>query len=178
MPTAEVVSIHWRGVSTKLLRPARFLNPSNSRGFEIRVIQSLPHAKEFLGVTVSHPILDDVIGACRFPSGEASGDEGWLLKLELRKEVAPGWTATGFIDGGEIRQHKRTWAGWTTTNQPNRYGLAGAGIGLNWNKPGDFSMQLALAAPLGRHPGKTAAGKNQDGSAREARAWLRLAKYF
>ncbi|GAB1394403.1 ShlB/FhaC/HecB family hemolysin secretion/activation protein [Rhodocyclaceae bacterium] len=124
-------------------------------------------------------VLGGPNGVRAYPVSEAGGDEGWLLTLELRKEVSPGWTAMGFLDGGEIRQHKRPWAGWNAGgNVPNRYGLAGAGIGLNWNKPGDYSVQLTLAAPLGGHPGKTAAGKNQDGSAREARAWLRATKYF
>ena len=33
-PMAWVASIHCRGVNTKLLRPALFLNPSNSRGLK------------------------------------------------------------------------------------------------------------------------------------------------
>lgn len=118
-------------------------------------------------------------GVRAYPVSEASGDQGWLLKLELRKPVAPGWTALGFIDGGGIRQHKHIWAGWQGGgNIPNRYELAGAGIGLAWSAPGDFSIQITLASPLGSHPGKTAAGKNQDGSARETRAWLRVTKFF
>ena len=40
--------------------------PLEFEGFKIRVIQALPNAKEFHGVPVSHPILDDVIRACRF----------------------------------------------------------------------------------------------------------------
>jgi hypothetical protein len=40
--------------------------PLEFEGFEIRVIQALPHAKEFHGVAVPHPILDDVIRACGF----------------------------------------------------------------------------------------------------------------
>ncbi|MFZ3019050.1 MAG: ShlB/FhaC/HecB family hemolysin secretion/activation protein [Gallionella sp.] len=118
-------------------------------------------------------------GVRAYPVSEASGDAGWLLNLELRKELADGWRAFGFVDGGEIRQHSNPWAGWDAgSGQPNSYSLMGAGFGIAWNRPGDIALQLTLATPVGNHPGKTATGKNQDGSTSEARAWLRIAKYF
>lgn len=118
-------------------------------------------------------------GVRAYPVNEAAGDEGWLLNLELRKELGNGWNALALLDAGEVRQHSNEWAGWQGgSSAPNRYGLAGAGFGVGWKKPGDIALQLTVAAPLGSNPGQTAAGRNQDGSARGPRGWLRIVKYF
>lgn len=118
-------------------------------------------------------------GIRAYPVNEAAGDAGWLLNLELRRDLGDGWHALALLDAGEVRQHASEWAGWQgAAGAPNRYGLAGAGFGLGWNKPGDIALQLTLATPLGGNPGQTAAGRNQDGRARGTRGWLRLAKYF
>lgn len=118
-------------------------------------------------------------GVRAYPVNEASGDAGWLLNLELRKELGEGWNALALLDAGEIRQHRNEWAGWQGgASTPNHYGLAGAGFGVGWNKPGDIALQLTVAAPLGGNPGQTTAGRNQDGSARGTRGWLRLTKLF
>lgn len=118
-------------------------------------------------------------GVRAYPVNEASGDEGWLARVEVAQALGAGWSWLGFVDAGGIRQHRRPWAGWDGgSGQPNRYELAGAGLGLIWQRPGEWNAQLTLAAPLGNHPGKTADGKNQDGSRREARAWLRVVKHF
>jgi hemolysin activation/secretion protein len=117
-------------------------------------------------------------GVRAYPVNEASGDEGWLLNIELRRNFGP-WTAFLFADAGEIRLHRDEWPGWQGGGTAiNRYGLAGAGFGLAWARPGDLAVQLTLAAPLGGNPGRTATGRNQDGSAHGARGWLRLVKYF
>jgi hemolysin activation/secretion protein len=124
-------------------------------------------------------VLGGPDGVRAYPVNEAAGDEGWLLKLELRKNLGD-WTAFLLADAGEIRQYRNEWPGrqGTGNTAPNRYGLAGAGFGLAWAKPGDLAVQLTFAAPLGANPGHTAAGRNQDGSARAPRGWLRLVKYF
>lgn len=118
-------------------------------------------------------------GVRAYPVNEAAGDAGWLLNLELRKDLGDGWHALALLDAGEVQQHASVWSGWQAgASAPNRYGLAGAGFGLGWNKPGDIALQLTLSAPLGNNPGQTAAGRNQDGSARGPRGWLRVVKYF
>jgi hemolysin activation/secretion protein len=118
-------------------------------------------------------------GVRAYPVNEAVGDEGWLLNVELRNELGNNWRVFGFYDSGEVLQHRNTWAGWQGgSSTPNRYALSGTGLGLAWAKPGDLSVVLTLAEPVGDHPGKTTADKNQDGSARETRAWLRVSKFF
>lgn len=118
-------------------------------------------------------------GVRAYPVGEGAGDEGWLLNLELRRELGDGWNALALLDVGEVRQYRQPWSNWQAGGTAaNRYTLAGAGLGFGWSKPGDIAVQLTLAAPLGPNPGRTAAGRNQDGSAGGPRAWLRLTKYF
>lgn len=50
----------------KAIQTRPISKPLEFEGFKIWVVQALPHAKEFHGVSVSHPILDYVIGASRF----------------------------------------------------------------------------------------------------------------
>lgn len=125
-------------------------------------------------------VLGGPAGVRAYPVNEGAGDEGWLFNLELRRELWPGWQVFGLLDSGQIYQHRNEWVGWQGgTTIPNRYRLSGAGMGLAWNKAGDFSLRLTLAAPLGNNPGQTAAGRNSDGSpAHAARAWLSLGKLF
>ena len=84
-------SIHCSGVSVKLLSPACFLNPSNSKGshepfsssrsedlsdfdgIKIRIVEMLPDAEELNGIPVPDPVPDKVVrvvgvlvaGGCR-----------------------------------------------------------------------------------------------------------------
>lgn len=125
-------------------------------------------------------VLGGAHGIRAYPVNEAAGDAGWLLNLELRRELGQDWQALGFIDAGGIRLHRDTWAGWQgggTT--PNSYELYGAGLGLVWNRPGDWNFSLTIAAPLGSNPGRDASGNNNDGSGqRSSRAWAQLSKLF
>ena len=66
-----------------------------------------------------------------YPTGEASGDEGWRGTLELRHFLTQDLQASVFYDFGSLTINKSPFA--TTAN--NRH-LAGAGFGLSamWNK--------------------------------------------
>ncbi|MDZ4255090.1 MAG: ShlB/FhaC/HecB family hemolysin secretion/activation protein [Sulfuritalea sp.] len=125
-------------------------------------------------------VLGGAYGIRAYPVNEAASDAGWLLNLELRRDIGQGWQALGFIDAGGIRLHQDTWTGWQgggTT--PNSYELYGAGVGLVWNRPGEWNFSLTLAAPLGSNPGRDASGNNNDGSGqRSSRAWAQLSKLF
>jgi len=125
-------------------------------------------------------VLGGPAGVRAYPVNEGAGDAGWLLNLELRRELWSGWQVFGLLDSGQVYQHRNEWVGWQGgTATPNRYRLSGTGLGLAWNKTGDFSLRLTLAAPLGNNPGQTAAGRNSDGSkTHAARAWLSLGKLF
>ena len=125
-------------------------------------------------------VLGGPSGVRAYPVNEGAGDEGWLFSLELRRELSPGWQAYALLDGGEVRLHRNEWPGWQGgTATPNHYRLSGAGLGLSWNRAGDFTLNFTVATPLGGNPGQTAAGHNGDGSnPRAARAWLSLGKLF
>jgi len=119
-------------------------------------------------------------GVRAYPVNEGTGDEGVLLKLELQRPLGGGWQASAFYDTGYIRQHRKLWAGWDCAcNQPNAYSLSGAGLGLSWQRPGDWTLAASVAAPLGSNPGSGAGNLNNDGSRANApRFWLNLSKAF
>ena len=123
-------------------------------------------------------------GVRAYPVNEASGDEGWLLNLELQRDLANllglGWQAKAFVDTGRIRLNKETWPGWEGGSAiPNRYSLSGIGLGLDWNRPGDWLFSTTMALPLGNNPGQTATERNNDGTNPDAaRFWLSLTKFF
>lgn len=119
--------------------------------------------------------LGGAYGVRAYPSNEGTGDEGVLLKLELQRNLGQGWQAIGFIDAGHIHQQKNRWP---TSAQPNSYGLAGAGLGMNWNKDG-WQVAFNVATPIGSNPGRNAQGRNNDGSkTNSSRFWLTLSKAF
>lgn len=129
-------------------------------------------------------VLGGPNGVRAYPINEASGDEGWLLNLELQRDLASllglGWQAKAFVDTGRIRLNKETWPGWEGGGDtPNRYSLSGVGLGLDWNRPGDWLFSSTMALPLGNNPGQTAAERNNDGTNPDAaRFWLSLTKFF
>ncbi|MGH8673521.1 MAG: ShlB/FhaC/HecB family hemolysin secretion/activation protein, partial [Burkholderiales bacterium] len=105
------------------------------------------------------------------PQGEAPGDSGYLLSVELRYafDIAalPGtWQAAGFLDTGEVRTNENPF-----TAQPNRRRLSGGGLGLEWSQAGAFSLRLAVAQRIGNE-------RATAGSADRTRAWLQAVKYF
>ena len=66
-------------------------------------------------------------GVRAYPSGEASGDEGFKGTLELRHSWNANWQSTLFCDFGTVRINKKPFAAAAS----NRKSLAGGGFGLN-----------------------------------------------
>lgn len=125
-------------------------------------------------------ILGGPYGVRGFPSGEGAGDEGMLLNLEVRHELRPALQFTAFYDRGEIRLHRNEWAGWQGTNTliSNRYGLSGAGLGVNWGQPGNFFVRASVARPVGDNPGRNANGNNADNTSNHLRLWFQAVKFL
>lgn len=110
-------------------------------------------------------------GVRAYPRGEASGDEGYQATAELRwlLPVTPKTAVVqlvGFADTGSVTLNKNPW---TTAN--NRRTLHGAGLGLLWNEPGDYSFRCHYAWKLGSE----SAVSDTD---RSGRLWLQATKYF
>lgn len=110
-------------------------------------------------------------GVRAYPKGEASGDEGYQATAEMRWTIpienkTSVFQIAGFLDTGSVTINKNPW---TTVN--NRRTLHGAGLGLLWNEPGDYSFRVHYAWKLGNE----AATSDTD---RSGRLWLQFTKYF
>ena len=125
-------------------------------------------------------ILGGPFGVRAYPNGEAAGDEGMLLNLELRYDIQSALQLSAFVDHGEIRLHKNEWPGWqgAGTGVGNRYALSGLGIGLNWNRPGNFLVRASVAQPVGENPGRDANGNDSDNTKNRIRLWFQAVKYM
>ena len=124
--------------------------------------------------------LGGVSGVRAYPNAEGSGDEGWLLRVELARQLAQSLRGSAFFDSGGVTLNRNTWTGWNTGNPdlPNRYTLAGAGIGLRWSVADTIDLNATAALPIGKNPGRNTAGNNSDGSPNRGHVWLALAARF
>lgn len=118
-----------------------------------------------------------------YPGSEAQGDEGHVLTLELRHDLAADqygqWQLAGFYDSGRIRLNKNLFPGAVNTaSGDNVYRLAGYGLGLSLSKPGSHQLRLTLARAQGDNPGRSLAGKNSDGLDDRTRLWLSALLWF
>lgn len=122
-------------------------------------------------------LLGGASGVRAYPLGEATGDEGWIVKADLKRRLGDAWRAGVFFDAGGItRDHTAPPASAAT---PNRYALAGAGLLVEWLPRADVSLTSTIASPVGNNPGKSAAGRNSDGSRSGAvLAWVGLVARF
>ena len=119
-------------------------------------------------------------GVRAYPSGEALGDEGAIVNLEWRHALSAELQGSVFFDAGYIRVLNSPFSGWNAANpsRPNTYGLQGAGFGLQYNRPNDYTIRAVLAGKIGSNPGRDANGNDADGGRSNARAWVQLVKFF
>lgn len=104
-------------------------------------------------------------GVRAYPQGEASGDQGWLARLELRYALAPGWILNSFADHGELRLSKRPWS-----DGENHRSLSTAGVGAAWADQ-RWRINAAAAWKLGN-------AEPRSDVDRSPRAWVQVARYF
>lgn len=129
-------------------------------------------------------VLGGAGGVRSYPQGEASGDEGELLNIELRKQLNNNFQVVGFYDFGHIQLNRNTWTNWQGTNPSlqNSYSLAGAGLGLNFSKAGSstggYSVKAYIASRIGSNPGRDINGRDSDGTNNSTRFWLQANKWF
>ncbi|HTD28969.1 MAG TPA: ShlB/FhaC/HecB family hemolysin secretion/activation protein [Xanthomonadaceae bacterium] len=108
-----------------------------------------------------------------YPQGEALGDEGILGDVELRLLLAglsnhvPGQVhLLGFVDGGRVTINTDPWYAGS-----NERTLSDAGVGVLWDKPGDFAVRTYYAFKLGNEDAISAPD-------RTGRFWFQTIKYF
>ena len=118
-------------------------------------------------------VLGGMDGVRSYAQGEAFGDEGYLASVEARlllagasERMAGDVHLLGFVDGGHVRINADPW-----DNGPNERDLMGAGVGLEWNDPGNFALRTYYAFRIG----------NEDppfDADRSGRFWIQAIKYF
>lgn len=120
--------------------------------------------------------LGGASGVRAYPVGEASGDEGYVAKAELRYALPlanwfpefPGqMRLAGFVDHGAIKINHNPFS-----QLENTRGVSALGVGLNWDTPGDFLIQASVARRLG------SGTPTSDPESGMVRAWLQGVKYF
>ncbi|MBB1163149.1 ShlB/FhaC/HecB family hemolysin secretion/activation protein [Aquariibacter albus] len=112
-----------------------------------------------------------------FAPGEGTGDRGVVATAELRWLPPDAWLGrlarelvfSTFLDIGHVRYRSKLSAPSVSTD--NAATLAGAGFGLVWDRPGDFTIRASLAWPL------VGEGRS-DPVDRSPRAHLLLSKSF
>jgi hemolysin activation/secretion protein len=118
-------------------------------------------------------VLGGMDGIRAYPQGEAFGDEGYVANIEGRLLLTgvsarvPGDVhLLGFVDAGHVRINRNPWDA-----SPNARDLTGAGVGVSWSDPGNFSVRALYAARLGSEEAMSAPD-------RSGRFWIQAIKYF
>jgi hemolysin activation/secretion protein len=119
-------------------------------------------------------------GVRAYPTGEATADEGWLLRIDLAKPFNDSLLTHVFLDAAGAKLNHQTWNNWNAANagQSNTYQIAGVGAGLDWRISRDVLVSASVASPLGNNPGADTLGKNVDGKGQSTRVWLGLNARF
>lgn len=115
-----------------------------------------------------------------YPVGEAGGDSGALVNLELRYRLQERVVLTGFADVGRVRRIQRPeeLGASAALQGRNEVDLAGAGLALTYAQPSRFSLSASMAWRVGRNPLRNALGLDSDSRKRSPRVWLAATVYF
>ncbi len=111
-------------------------------------------------------------GVRAYPTGEASGDSGYLATAELRYTMSfaavPGVLQPFvFVDSGGVTINENPFAAGANDRH-----LSAAGFGLTWVRANDFQVKLTLAKRLGN---QASTASDTD---RRTRGWVQAIKYF
>lgn len=112
-------------------------------------------------------VLGGPFGVRAYPTGEASGDRGWLTQLEIRKRMG-FFTPYVFFDYGRVDVNARAYAGSGTLVSKQRGG-AGLGVRIDYQS---WAAEAILATPtIGGRP-------ETETSDPAVRAWLNAGYRF
>ncbi len=99
-----------------------------------------------------------------------SADTGYQLTAELRHTYPEfwygQWQTIAFVDDAHVAVNRTTFA-----PGPNTASLYGAGVGLNWAGPDEWTASVTLAAPIGGRPELV-------GDTPSTRGWVQVSKAF
>ena len=119
-------------------------------------------------------------GVRAYPSSEGSGSEGYLLNLELKKDLPFNLTGSIFYDEGYVRQNVDNFdASGVVINALNTYKLKGYGLEFTWRGPLKTNVFFTYAKRDGTNPNRVQdTGKDQDGTLYKDIFWLRAVASF
>jgi len=123
-------------------------------------------------------------GVRAYPLGEASGDAGQLINVELRiKLPVPAdygsVQLSGFYDAGRVTMHINPWPfSIMTATGENTYWLKGAGIELTYIYSNCFSLKGSWAHVIGNNPGRNLWDLNSENKSDSDRFWLVTTVFF
>ena len=84
-----------------------------------------------------------------YAAGTLSADAGYLLTAEIKQPIGTALggqvTATAFMDTTRVTINQKTWPGAGL----NKATLSGAGLGLNWAGPNQYTATAYAAKPIG-----------------------------
>lgn len=110
-----------------------------------------------------------------YPLGEASGDHGAILTLELRHQLSEKLQGLLFYDHGWVQQDRTPYLGQAT---PQQVQLMGLGLGLKWQVAQQLECVASVSTRLGHNPLADASGLDSDGTHRAPRFWFSLVRAF
>ena len=119
-------------------------------------------------------------GVRAYPSSEGSGSEGYLLNLELKKDLPFNLTGSIFYDQGYVRQNVDNFdASGVVINALNTYKLKGYGLEFSWRGPLKTNVFFTYAKRDGTNPNRVQdTGKDQDCTLYKDIFWLRAVASF
>jgi hemolysin activation/secretion protein len=119
-------------------------------------------------------------GVRAYPASEGSGSEGYLLNLELKKDLPFNLTGSIFYDEGYVRQNVDNFdASGVIINSLNSYKLKGYGLEFSWRGPLKTNVFFTYAKRDGTNPNRDQdSGKDQDGTLYKDVFWLRAVASF
>jgi hemolysin activation/secretion protein len=105
-----------------------------------------------------------------YDTGALSGDSGYLLSAEYRRDLGAlwygQWMAVAFADRAQVLVNRNTW-----TTGENRVALSGVGVGFNWAGPDQWNAKTYISIPVGPVPAQV----ERPGS---VKVWLEVSRRF
>ena len=121
-----------------------------------------------------------------YPTGEASGDHGANLHLDVRYDFASApWggalQGTVFYSAGWVQLFDEPWNGWEGDNPliENSYTLQSYGVSVSQTWSSGMIVRASVGRQVGSNPGRNpVSGEFADRSSSSYRAWLQAIYYF
>jgi len=114
-------------------------------------------------------------GVRAYPTSEGSGSSGYLLNLELKRDLPMNFALSGFYDIGHVKQYEDNPV---ASSGPNNLTYKGLGAQLSWQGPYNSSFSGVVARRIGDNPNPTTSGKDQDGTKLTNVIWVNGAIVF